>query len=468
MGKISGRYILPHPPILIPSIGKGEEKKAKKTLDGIKKVGEEIAKLKPGRIIVISPHGAYFSDHFHIPDQNRISGDLSQFGRKNLILGFNNDPEFVHAVETEAKNRNISAGPVHASALRRYGLKEDLDHGVIVPLYFVSQFYQDYRLVPISLAGLSKADHYELGKILRSLIDQDDTETVIIASGDLSHKLSDEGPYGFAPEGPVFDRAIADSLLSGDPLAVLQIDEALKERAGQCGEKSIIMLLGTVDKHKIKAEIFSYEGPYGVGYMTARIEEDSEKNEDVLSRYEQWRKEKAARQRTQSTLQVNLARDSLATYIHTGKEMSVPSGLPYELTMKQAGAFVSIKKSGQLRGCIGTIAPTQRNIAEEIITSAISAGTKDPRFPAITADELEDLTISVDILGPEEEIRGEDDLNPNLYGVIVRSGRKQGLLLPNLDGIDTVAEQLRIAKEKAGIKAWEKIRLFRFKVERYT
>ncbi len=467
MGKISGCYILPHPPILIPAIGKGEENKAKATLDGFKKIAEEIADLKPKRIIVISPHGPYFSDHFYIPDNGRISGDLSQFGQKNLILGFDNDPAFVHAVEASAKEEQISAGPVHHSILRRYGIKEDLDHGIIVPFYHVGQKVTDYRLVPISLAGLDKRAHYRLGMILSRLIEEFADDTVIIASGDLSHKLSEEGPYGYTPEGPAYDQALAEALKSGDPLQVLTIDDQLREKAGQCGEKSIIMLLGALDGYTVETEILSYEGPFGVGYMTARVQPGRETKQNLLALYEQWAKEKTAQKRKLSSLEVNLARDAVETYTRTGKEMPVPNDLPEELRTKQAGAFVSIKKFGQLRGCIGTVRPTQRNIAEEIIASAVSAAAKDPRFPAITEEELEDLDISVDILGEEEAISSIAELDPKIYGVIVKSGRKQGLLLPNLDGIDTAEEQVRIAKEKAEIKGWEKIELFRFQVERY-
>lgn len=467
LGKISGRYILPHPPILVPAIGKGQEKQAQKTLDGFIATAKEIAARKPQHMIVISPHGAYFADHFHIPDNHRISGDLSQFGQKGILLGFDNDPAFVQALTAEAQNRHISAGPVSSALLRRYGLREDLDHGIIVPLYFICQYYQNFRLTPISLAGLDKADHYEFGKILRQVIEEGKEEAVIIASGDLSHKLAASGPYGFVPEGPEYDQALADALVSGDPLSVLQIKSELGEKAAQCGEKSVIMLLGTTEGHKIETEIFSYEGPFGVGYMTAAIRETAEANDDVLLRYRQWLAKEAEQKRGKSSPQVNLARDALETYIRAGKEIEAPPDLSGDLLTKQAGAFVSIKKDGQLRGCIGTIAPTQRNLAEEIINSTISAGTKDPRFAPITPAELETLTISVDVLEPEEEIESEDELDPKVYGVIVRSGKKQGLLLPNLDGVDTAAEQVRIAKEKAGLRIWDQPRLFRFKVERY-
>lgn len=128
---------------------------------------------------------------------------------------------------------------------------------------------------------------------------------------------------------------------------------------------------------------------------------------------------------------------------------------------------MSLKKRGLLRGCIGTYEPTEESLAEEIIVNAIRAATEDPRFPPVTAGELPELTVSVDVLSPPEPC-AEQDLDPKRYGVIVAAGWRRGLLLPDLPGVDTVEEQLRIAKLKAGIPPGEPCRLWRFTVERHT
>lgn len=135
--------------------------------------------------------------------------------------------------------------------------------------------------------------------------------------------------------------------------------------------------------------------------------------------------------------------------------------------MGKRGVFVSIKKHGQLRGCIGTIEPTKDNVAEEVIHNAVSASTRDPRFPSITPDELEDLTISVDLLSPLEKVTDQGQLNPKKYGVLVSSKSKKGVLLPDLEGVDTVEEQLRIAKRKGSIALQEKFKIQRFEVKRF-
>jgi len=164
---------------------------------------------------------------------------------------------------------------------------------------------------------------------------------------------------------------------------------------------------------------------------------------------------------------VRLARETIENYIKNGKMISLPNDLPDEMIKHKAGVFVSIKKIGNLRGCIGTFMPTQENIAYEIIRNAISATVDDPRFPPVTVSELNDLVISVDILSSPEEISDILELDPKKYGVIVSSGYKKGLLLPDLEGVDTAEEQVDIAKRKAGIYSNEKVKLYRFEVKRY-
>ncbi len=163
---------------------------------------------------------------------------------------------------------------------------------------------------------------------------------------------------------------------------------------------------------------------------------------------------------------VALARRSLEHYLAGKGYLPTPSGLPAEL-QGQAGVFVSLKKRGELRGCIGTFAPTQPDIAAEIIHNAVSAGTQDPRFRPVEAAELPELDISVDILSTPERVDGLAALDPKKYGVIVRRGRRSGLLLPDLAGVDTVEEQVGIAMQKAGIASGEEIELYRFTVTRY-
>lgn len=165
---------------------------------------------------------------------------------------------------------------------------------------------------------------------------------------------------------------------------------------------------------------------------------------------------------------VQLARKTIEAYVRRGERIQPP--VPNEMTpeMKpRAGTFVSLHKHGNLRGCIGTIEPTQPNVAQEVIQNAISAATRDPRFPPVRPEELADLDISVDVLTEPEPIESLEELNPKRYGVIVQSGWRRGLLLPDLEGVDTVEYQVDIARQKAGIAPGEPVQLFRFEVKRY-
>jgi AmmeMemoRadiSam system protein A len=163
---------------------------------------------------------------------------------------------------------------------------------------------------------------------------------------------------------------------------------------------------------------------------------------------------------------VALARASLEHFLEKGGILPVPDSLSGELGGR-AGVFVSLKKQGELRGCIGTFQPTRVNITTEIIYNAISAGTEDPRFYPVELEEMDEISISVDILEAPQIVDNIDTLDPQKYGVIVKKGRRSGLLLPMLEGVDTVAEQISIAKQKAGIGAEEEIELYRFTVTRY-
>jgi hypothetical protein len=160
-----------------------------------------------------------------------------------------------------------------------------------------------------------------------------------------------------------------------------------------------------------------------------------------------------------------LAKKTVETFVKEGKTPK-----PEELTpemMEKAGVFVSIHKLDELRGCIGTFEPTKDNVAEEIIANAVSSATRDPRFPPVAPNELKDLEYSVDVLTKPEPIESKDQLDPKKYGVIVECGFRKGLLLPDLEGVDTVDYQIDICRQKAGIAPDEPIKLYRFEVKRH-
>jgi AmmeMemoRadiSam system protein A len=163
---------------------------------------------------------------------------------------------------------------------------------------------------------------------------------------------------------------------------------------------------------------------------------------------------------------VELARKTIETYLKENRIIDQPAELTPEMK-ERAGAFVTLYRHGQLRGCIGTFLPTTENVAAEIIRNAIESSTRDPRFPPMTADELEELDVKVDVLSSPEPVNSIQELDAKQYGVIVKAGGRRGLLLPDLEGVDTPEKQIAICRQKGGISASEPVELFRFKVRRY-
>jgi len=455
-------YTLPHPPLAIPEVGKGKEsKEIKDTLVALDAVAEEIAAIAPETIIYVTPHGTVYFDYFHISPGSSATGDMGRFGAPQVRFEARYDEELIEEITHIAEQNDIHAGT-------KGERDSNLDHGVTVPMWFIDQKYTNYAAIRLSQSGMAPSEHYMMGQVIAKAAEMTGRKTVLIASSDLSHKLQDNGPYGFAPEGPQFDKLITDAIEKGDFLSILKIPEKIRERAGECGYNSLMVLAGCFDRQNIETKLLSYEAPFGVGYAVASftpIGENAQRN--LLEQYVEFAVNESDKRKNAEDEYQNLARRSLEHIIETGEKLSAPSGLPNEMLKRRAGVFVSLHKSGRLRGCIGTISPTTDNIAQEIIQNAISAGLSDTRFDPVTESELPYIDYKVDVLSAPEPITNASKLDVNRYGVIVTSGYKRGLLLPNLDGIDTVEEQIRIAMQKAGIGDNEEVKLERFEVIRH-
>lgn len=456
-----GAFIVPHPPLIIPEVGKGDEKKVSDTINSYREVAKCIAALKPDTIILTSPHSIMYSDYFHISPGKSAKGDFGRFGAKNISYRVEYDEEFVEALEAKAEKEGVEAGTL--------GEKDaSLDHGTMVPLHFINEYLTNYKLVRIGLSGLSLPDHYRLGRCITETAEKLNRRIVFIASGDLSHKLKEDGPYGYCEEGVRFDQEVTEAMKEGNFLKLLELSPDLCEAAGECGLRSFVIMAGALTGKAISSELLSYEGTFGVGYAVCKfkiIGEEKNRNFDEI--FTEKQKEMARERQKSEDGYVHLARISLETFVTTGKYAKLPEDLPDGLIKKRAGVFVSLKKHGNLRGCIGTIAPETASIAKEIFHNAVSAGTQDPRFPPVTKEELTELVYSVDVLAEPEPIKYMTDLDVERYGVIVTSGRKRGLLLPNLEGVDAVEQQVEIAKKKAGIYDNETFSMERFEVVRH-
>ena len=454
--------MVPHPPMIVPQVGKGSEKQITKTIRAYETVADEIAALKPETIIISSPHSVLYADYFHVSPGKSAAGDFGRFGAPQVSFRETYDTELRDRICGIAKEKDFPAGTLGER-------DRNLDHGTMVPLFFIEQKYRDFQLIRIGLSGLSLADHYVLGQIIRQAVEETGRRTVYVASGDLSHKLQEYGPYGFAAEGPEYDRKIMDVCSRGAFGEMLDFEESFCDKAAECGHRSFVIMAGTLDGLEVQAKELSHEDVTGVGYGICTFRPGDAKEDRRF--LEQWRKKQAEALQTRRENEdsyVRLARETIEKYIAQREKNTVPGWAPAEMTERKAGVFVSIHKEGRLRGCIGTILPVRRSVAEEIICNAVSAATGDPRFDPVRPEELDRLEINVDVLSMPERIKSKDELDVKRYGVIVSSGSRRGLLLPDLDGIDTVDEQIDIARKKGGISLRDNITLERFEVIRHT
>ncbi|MBW6410089.1 AmmeMemoRadiSam system protein A [Clostridium weizhouense] len=465
MKNILGYYLMPHPPIIIPDIGKGEEKKLESTLNACNKIAKEISDIKPNTIVVITPHATMFSDAIAISNEEKISGDLSKFNCSNIKMNILIDMEFNNKIIQLCADEEIPAVPVDSKFLLQFDRKYELDHGTMVPLYFVNKYYKEYKLVHITYSMIGDLNLYKFGMNIKKVIEELNRKVVIIASGDLSHKLKEEGPYSYSPYGEKFDKEILNNLEKGNVSEIFNMNKTMIEKAGECGLNSILVLLGVTEGSNIKGNILSYEGPFGVGYGVMKFDlEDG--NNNTLEYIAKRKEENLRKKLTNLNPYVKLARENLIYYFTHGKKIKDLSNVSNELLNQKHGVFVSLKKFGNLRGCIGTILPTTNSVGEEIIKNSIEAAIHDPRFNPVSESELEDIEISVDVLMDSQPCRKEE-LNPKKYGVIVSNGYKRGLLLPDLEGVDTIEEQLKIACKKAGLWQNENYNIKKFEVVRY-
>ncbi len=406
-----------------------------------------------------------FSDAIAISNEEKIKGNLIKFRDFETNIELEIDKEFNDELLNLCKSENISATGIDSNLLRRFNKDYELDHGTMVPMYFINKYYTDYKLVHITYSILNDIELYKFGMAIQKTAKNLNKNTVIIASGDLSHRLTEDGPYEYSPQGAKFDKELIENLENGNVVNIFNMDKCMIEEAGECGLRSLYILLGAMEGNSIQGELLSYEGPFGVGYGVMKFKQESE-NISNLDKLLKIKEESFNKKISNSNPYVKLARESLNYYFKNKRLMIASNDLPREMLEERHGVFVSLKKFGQLRGCIGTIFPTTDCVANEIIRNAIQAAIADPRFLEVTEDELVDIDISVDVLtNPIKAIK--EELNPKIYGVIVSKGQNRGLLLPDLEGVDTVEEQLNIACQKGGINPNSDYNIEKFEVIRY-
>ncbi len=457
-------FLMPHPPIIIPDVGKGKEQVANATITACTQAARDAAGLGCDTIVLFSPHAPLYRDYVYVYGGNELTGSLASFGAPETRYVFPSDVEFQDTLIALLEGASIPAGtnPV-----------QELDHGALVPLHFIREAFSiPVCIVVVASAAFSSEKQYLIGTLVQKAALALNRRVCIIASGDMSHKVNSESPYGAVPAGAAFDRKILAALESSDCASLLGIDAELREKAAECGYGSIVIMCGAFDGIPLETHLLNYEAPFGIGYCVASFLPG--KTTGSASKL----KDRSDEAKDRSDLRVRIARLTIEQCIQHRRMTSLaeldslcdgPEDIAVLQTLlhETAGVFVSLKKAGDLRGCIGTIAPTAANVAEEIIRNAVHASTMDPRFDPVRVDELSLLVLSVDVLGTPEPIASQNDLDPARWGVIVSAHGRRGLLLPDLEGVDTIDEQLSIACRKGGIDMSKAFLIERFLVTRY-
>ncbi len=453
--------MVPHPPLIIPEVGKGEEKQVQNTIEAYEKAGQFVSRFKPDTIIVSSPHSVMYADYFHVSPKKKASGSFSRFGAPGVSFDQQYDEQLVQEICRRAERESFPAGIL--------GERDpQLDHGTMVPLHFIEKYHKDFKLIRVSLSGLSLSEHYHFGQLIQQSVNALGRRAVFVGSGDLSHKLQTYGPYGFDESGPEYDRRIMEVMSSGRFDELFDFEETFLDKAAECGHRSFVIMAGALDGLRVKPEMLVHQDVTGVGYGICTYTVDgTDASRDFLKQYRQKIQNSLNEKRMNEDTHVFLARQAIEAWVRERKKLKLPQDLPADMATRKAATFVSLHKDGMLRGCIGTLFPTAPCIGQEIINNAISACSRDPRFNPVREEELPYLEISVDVLSESEKINSRDELDVKKYGIIVSDGYRQGVLLPDLDGVDSVDQQISIALRKAGIDEDEDFSIERFEVVRH-
>lgn len=400
-----------HAPIVVPDVaGPKEAARCRSTTRAMREVAERAVATRPDRLVLISPHsprrrrkwGAWSGRH---------QGDLSRFGTPHVRVDLPDAAEVSQALDLPAISHSDHA----------------LDHGAVVPLSFLQA--AGWR-GPTAILALpwEDPDSEAVGRALAALSGR----TAVIASGDMSHRLRPGAPSGYHPRAASFDRSFVQAIEAGEWARLPHLPN--RDIAAEDVVDSTRVALAAAGEPR-GAEVLSYEGPWGVGYTEAVFLDPAPPLYAV-------------------------ARQAIRAHL-TSAPFAPPEGGP-----PSAGVFVTLYRDGRLRGCIGHIEPVYDRLYVEVADVAVAAATRDPRFAPLSEDELKDVELEVSVLEPPEPIDGLDALDPHEYGVVVSRGRRRGLLLPDVEGVDTPEEQVAIARRKAGIRPGEPVRLQRFRVRK--
>ena len=438
--------LMPHAPILVPGVRGERGAEARRTVSAMEALARHVVSASPDTVVLISPHSPRQAGSFGLWRTLRLRGSLEPFGSPEECVDLPVDRTFADRLEGEVSRRGFGTWPITEGSL---------DHGATVPLSHLASAGWKGRTVVLSLNQPGEGGLDELGEAIAATAKALHRRVAVIASGDMSHRLTLASPNGFHPDAGRFDTAFIQLLEREAPVDFRRIDPNLQRAAAEDVVDSTWVALAATGFSRIGHHVLSYEGPFGVGYGVAIL---FEPKEPVIHAGPA----KEAHTLSSMGYLPRVARRALAAHFENGPE-APPYHAEGELK-EQCGVYVTIKTAeGELRGCRGTPAATAPNLIWETWHNARSAAFFDRRFDPVSPGELAHLRFCVTVLDRLEPVSSPAGLDPARYGILIAAADgRTGLLLPAIEGIDTIGQQLEIARRKAGISPDEPIEIRRF------
>ncbi|SFB18348.1 Aromatic ring-opening dioxygenase, LigB subunit [Acetitomaculum ruminis DSM 5522] len=465
---IISTYVLPHAQALIPEISKDRISKFEATTISYNEIAEKIAAIEPETIIIINSHEAVYGDYFHINNKECASGDFSAYGAGNVKFSFDYDTELVKAIENICLEKDFPAGTE--------GEDKPLSHGIMVPLYYLNKYIKnEYKVVSISISGLGNSIHYKFGQLINDAVEATGRKAIVIASGDFSHRVKKDSPFGYHKNGALYDGLLTTALRKTDFLNLFGFEDDMVLAATECVLMPITIMAGCLDGKNPVPDFKSYEAPFGIGMCVCGFTIDDFEENDSTRRFLRILNERIldgvdrkienapnAIKISMITLQTLLTEDRIIDANELPKEITDP------LINDHNGVFVSFKINKRARGSMGSFTVTTSNVVTEIITMTVAAASNDLRFKPITLEELDAISVTVDIIEPLESIQFLNQVNHRKHGLYIEKDGVIGLCLPNAQDFKSSKQMLEIALAEAGFKEDDDYKMYRFDTMRFT
>jgi AmmeMemoRadiSam system protein A len=436
-----------HAPIVVPDVAGNRARQCAETTRAMTDIATRLRAHAPDVLVIVSPHAARHATRWGICMQTPLQGNFGRFGAEHIGVTLPGAPDAAARLAPLARELRLTTRELTG---------EELDHGTLVPLYFMSKAGWTGPTLLIAPPYPTNRTEERMGQAIARAADQAGERWAVLASGDMSHRLTPGAPSGYHPLAKEFDRTFKARIDAGDLRGACAIDADLRELAAEDVVDSCAVAAAAVGYRNQGHRTYAYEGPFGVGYLEAVLFEESPPNDDGTGGGTETRPWPAM---------LRIAREAISAKI-THSAYRVPV-LPKPWNAPQ-GAFVTLRDPrGELRGCIGHVEPRFGALAEEIAACAAAAATQDTRFARVTPRELLQVRIELSLLSKPEPVIDISTLDPQRYGVVVSSGRARGVLLPGIEGVVTGEEQLRIAAAKGHLPASRTWVIERFEVQKW-